>query len=178
MSRIRGRVRRNAASMRGSIVQSAVETIARAEGSSQAAALVRMAEIALATVADTENRYAAYVGDERAAVVIHLTAADLPADTCADGAPPRTPQPRSAERTTDGPPRPYAHIVGGPGLPDSVVQRLTCARGGSARPCRNRTAPCLTSVAPIGWSANGCTARYYCATTAAAHTPAAPIPAT
>jgi hypothetical protein len=46
----------------GAIVQSAVETIARAEGISQAAALVRMAEIALATVADTENRYAAYVG--------------------------------------------------------------------------------------------------------------------
>src|SRR6478672_5691816 len=42
-------------------------------------------------------------------------------------APPHTSQPRSAEGTTDGPPRPYAHIVGGPGLPDSVVQRLTCA---------------------------------------------------
>ena len=111
----------------GAIVQSAVETIARAEGISQAAALVRMAEIALATVADTEKPIRGLRGDERAAVVIHLTAADLPADTCADGAPPRTPQPRSAERTTDGPPRPYAHIVGGPGLPDSVVQRLTCA---------------------------------------------------
>jgi len=60
-------------------------------------------------------------------VIIHLTAADLPADTGADGAPPHTSQPSSAERTTDGPPRPYAHIVGGPGLPDSVVQRLTCA---------------------------------------------------
>jgi Domain of unknown function (DUF222)/HNH endonuclease len=111
----------------GAIVQSAVETIARAEGISQAAALVRMAEIALATVADTEKPIRGLRGDERAAVVIHLTAADLPADTCADGAPPHTSQPRSAERTTDGPPRPYAHIVGGPGLPDSVVQRLTCA---------------------------------------------------
>jgi hypothetical protein len=112
----------------GAIVQSAVETIARAEGISQAAALVRIAEIALATVADTQKPRRGLRGDERAAVVIHLTAADLPANSVADGVPPSaSAQPRSAERTTGGPPRPYAHLVGGPGLPDAVVKRLTCA---------------------------------------------------
>ncbi len=85
-------------------------------------------------------------GDERAAVLIHLTAADLPAaETVAgDAAPHVAGEPRSAERTTGGPfghggsgiaekrrsglaPRPYARVTGGPGLPDTVVKRLTCA---------------------------------------------------
>ena len=85
-------------------------------------------------------------GDERAAVLIHLTAADLPAaETVAgDAAPHVAGEPRSAERTTGGPfghggsgiaekrrsglaARPYARVTGGPGLPDTVVKRLTCA---------------------------------------------------
>ena len=50
------------------------------------------------------------------------------ADTGGDGALPRVPgEARSAERTTAGPPRPYVHVAGAPGLPDAVVQRLTCA---------------------------------------------------
>ena len=126
----------------GAIVQSAIETIARADGVSQAAALVRMAEIALAAVADSEKPVRDLCGHERAAVVIHLTAADLPAaDPVADAAPPRaSAAPRSAERTDpmhhpgvadmrrprQGA-RPYARVAGGPGLPDAVVKRLTCA---------------------------------------------------
>jgi hypothetical protein len=119
---------------RGAVVQSAVETIARAEGLSPAAALVRMAEIALATVADAKTPVRGLRGDERAAVVIHLTAAaltaaDLPAaDPVADSVPPRADAgPRSAERVTSTRPRPYAHLAGGPGLPDHVVKWLTCA---------------------------------------------------
>jgi hypothetical protein len=46
----------------GAIVQSAIETIARAERLDHAAALVRMAEIALAAVADTESRCEGCVG--------------------------------------------------------------------------------------------------------------------
>jgi hypothetical protein len=148
----------------GAIVQSAIETIARAERLDHAAALVRMAEIALAAVADTEKPLRGLRGDERAAVLIHLTAAELPAantgadgappnaaaelpaaNTGADGAPPNAAaEPRSAERTTGDPrshagsgidearhphkaARPYAHVAGGPGLPDAVVKRLTCA---------------------------------------------------
>jgi hypothetical protein len=38
-----------------------------------------MAEIALAAVADTEKPLRGLRGDERAAVLIHLTAAELPA---------------------------------------------------------------------------------------------------
>jgi hypothetical protein len=130
----------------GAIVQSAIETIARAERLDHAAALVRMAEVALAAVADTEKPLRGLRGDERAAVLIHLTAAELPAaNTGADGAPPNAAaEPRSAERTTGDPrshagsgidearhphkaARPYAHVAGGPGLPDAVVKRLTCA---------------------------------------------------
>ena len=130
----------------GAIVQSAIETIARAERIDPAAALARMAEIALAAVADTEKPLRGLRGDERAAVLIHLTAADLPAANAGgDGAPPHAAaEPRSAERTTGDPrsqagsgigeerhprkaARPYARVAGGPGLPDAVVKRLTCA---------------------------------------------------
>ena len=57
---------------RGAIVQSAIETIAGVDGIDQAAALVRMAEIALAAVADTAQPVRGLRGDERAAVIIHL----------------------------------------------------------------------------------------------------------
>src|SRR5882757_3874983 len=63
----------------GAVVQKTVETIARTEGISHADALVRMAEIALAAVND-RNAPRELRGDEHAAVVIHLDAADLPAE--------------------------------------------------------------------------------------------------
>jgi len=80
----------------------------------------------LAAVADTAQPVRGLRGDERAAVIIHLSAADLPSGTT-DGDGGATAEPRSAERVTGGPSRPYAHVAGGPGLPDAVVQRLTCA---------------------------------------------------
>ena len=106
---------------RGAVVQSAVETIARADGLSPAAALVRMAEIALANAADAKTPVRGLRGDEQAAVVIHLTAAELPAaDPVAVGLPSRADTgTRSAERVTSTRPRPYAHLAGGPGLPGS-----------------------------------------------------------
>ena len=71
------------------IVQSAIETIAGVDGIDQAAALVRMAEIALAAVADTAQPARGLRGDERAAVII-ATGSVPPtwpsADTGADGA--------------------------------------------------------------------------------------------
>ena len=114
---------------RGAIVQSAIETIAGVDGIDQAAALVRMAEIALAAVADTAQPVRGLRGDERAAVIIHLSAADLAAaDTGADGASRQASgEPRSAERAAVGRPGLYGRVAGGPGLPDAVVQRLTCA---------------------------------------------------
>ena len=129
---------------RGAVVDAAVDVLARHEGLNAADALVRLAEIGLAALADVDAPRALR-GDERAAVVISLDAARVPptdtsADTPADteqldsgvetvavpmSKPTLTP-PRSAE---PAPPRvrPYARIAGGPGLPDRVVQRLLCA---------------------------------------------------
>ena len=135
-------------------------------------------------------------GDERAAVLIHLTAADLPAaETVAgDAAPHVAGEPRSAERTTGGPfghggsgiaekrrsglaGRPYARVTGGPGLPDTVVKRLTCAgRIRTAVHDQDGTVPDLGRS--HRWSARGCTGHYSCAMLAAALTRAAPTPAT
>jgi len=125
---------------RGAVVTSAIETIAAREELSPAAALVRLAEIGLAAVSDTANPPRALRGHERAAVLIHLDAARLPAPTepddekgpvatgNAEAGPPRSAEPahsakpaRSAERG-----RPYARLANGPGLPDRVVERLLC----------------------------------------------------
>ena len=68
-------------------------------------------------------------GDERADLVIHLTAATCPPPIPAPMARYRR-WPPSRVQLNDlaaGPPRPYAHVAGGPGLPDAVVQWLTCA---------------------------------------------------
>jgi len=103
----------------GALVQSAVETIARTEGISSPEALVRMAEIALAATAATTDGSTPHLrGDERAAVIIHLDAAALPAEPTNGGADTA----RSAERD-----RPYARIADGPGLPDRVIKRLLCS---------------------------------------------------
>ncbi|MDQ1494737.1 MAG: hypothetical protein QOG69_1220, partial [Actinomycetota bacterium] len=129
---------------RGAVVDAAIETIARGEGISAADALVRLAEIALAALADAENPPRGLRGDERAAVVIHLDESRLPAPAApdaigerADGATAAedTGVPRSRER---GRPdasvsrsrvrgRPNGRIAGGPGLPDRVIERLVCA---------------------------------------------------
>lgn len=95
---------------RGALVQAALEKIATAEQISKPEALVRLAEIGLAAMADADRPPRELRGDERAAVVIHLDAARLPEP--ADG---------SAE-----PARPAARVDRGPGLPDAVVRRLLC----------------------------------------------------
>lgn len=59
---------------RGELVQSAVASVARAEGLNYADALVRMSEIALAAVNDSEHPPRPLRGDERAAVVVHVDA--------------------------------------------------------------------------------------------------------
>lgn len=101
---------------RGAVVDAAIERIAAAEGITLSDALVRLAEFGLEALADGEKPAKVRRGQERAAVVIHLDAARVPA--------PADPE-RSAER--DDPPRPYAHVENGPGLPDRVVQRLLCS---------------------------------------------------
>jgi hypothetical protein len=88
---------------RGAVVQHVVETIARAEGIDAAAALVRMAELALVSLNDSEHPPRPVRGDELAAVTVHVNAADL-----------------SGRR------RPAGRIADGPGLPASVTARLMC----------------------------------------------------
>lgn len=112
----------------GALVRSAIETVARAEGLDPAQALVRLAELALAAVNDRAHPPRPLRGDERAAIVIHLDAAAIPAAPApgaaipARGAPESSSTPsRSAERGW-----PYARIDGGPGLPNAVVERLLC----------------------------------------------------
>jgi hypothetical protein len=69
---------------RGAIVDAAVEAIAHGEGISPTDALVRVAEIGLTTLADAENPPRGLRGDERAAVVIHVDAAQVPAPRSAE----------------------------------------------------------------------------------------------
>ncbi len=94
---------------RGELVQSAVASVARAEGLNYADALVRMSEIALAAVNDSEHPPRPLRGDERAAVVVHV-------DATSD----RPDNPKS--RAT-----PRARIEDGPALDDGVVERLLCS---------------------------------------------------
>jgi hypothetical protein len=108
----------------GALVQSAIETVARREGITQAEALTRMAEIALAAMSSTEQPAPSLRGDEYAATVIQLDAAAIPPETTATEGEHTEPERGSAEPPW---PRPYARIQGGPGLPDAVVKRLLCS---------------------------------------------------
>lgn len=56
----------------GSLVASALRALAEREGIGQQQALTRMAEIALAVLADADGELPVLRGDERAAIVIHL----------------------------------------------------------------------------------------------------------
>ncbi len=119
---------------RGAVVGAAIDAITQREGCTPAQALERLAHITLASLADAGNPPRDLRGDERAAVVIHLDAARVPAhEVPARSAEPDpnddSTEPRSAERDSGDPPlvaRPYARVAGGPGLPDRVVQRLIC----------------------------------------------------
>src|SRR5665213_4610678 len=136
-------------------------------------ALTRLAEIGLASLADTKNPTRELRGDERAAVVIHLDAARVPprsaerdpGDASCD--PNEMPVPRSAERDPDDAPivgRPYARIAGGPGLPDRIVLRLLCE--GRIRTVINGSA---TNVLDVGRSHRLVTDRQYRALLARQH---------
>ncbi|HVU82390.1 MAG TPA: DUF222 domain-containing protein, partial [Rhodanobacteraceae bacterium] len=95
---------------RGVMVQAALEKIAAAEEISKPEALVRLAEIGLASLADADKPSRELRGDERAAVVIHLDVDRI----------------SSTENGSAEPTRPIARIDRGPGLPTAVVQRLLC----------------------------------------------------
>ena len=117
---------------RGELVAAALRKVAEAEELSATDALVRLAEIGLAALADAQNPPRGLRGDERAAIVVHLDASKMSHPThdeapaasgervAGDGS--DSPALRSAEPT-----RPCARIANGPGLPDRVMQRLLCA---------------------------------------------------
>jgi hypothetical protein len=113
---------------KGAVVAAAIGAIVQRDGGSPADALVRLAEIGLAALADATNPQRQLRGHERAAVVIHVDAVAVPPRP-AERNPDHSPMPRSAERDAQEAPtvaRPYARVAGGPGLPDRVVQRLLC----------------------------------------------------
>lgn len=135
---------------RGALVENAVAKVAEAEGITHVDALVRLAEIALAALnhrADGPPR--TLRGDERAAVVLHVTAAAVPSEQssqpstsnqstsrpCAPNEPAVSvtallagaARPRSRERGDQAGPLPFAWLDDGPGLPRRVVERLLCA---------------------------------------------------
>jgi len=120
---------------RGALVGAAIDAIVQRDGCTPAQALLQLAEIALAILAEGKKPPRELRGDERAAVVIHLNAARVPprsAQRDPDDASCDQDQvavPRSAERDPGDAPllgRPYARVAGGPGLPDAVVKRLLC----------------------------------------------------
>jgi hypothetical protein len=143
---------------RGALVAAAIDAIAQRDGGIAADALLRLAEIGLAALADAQHPPRELRGDERATVVIQVDAARVPARS-----PERDPDaaaiPRSAERDPGDPPlaaRPYARVAGGPGLPDRVVARLICDG-------RIRTVihDCASNVLDVGRSHRLVTDRQY-----------------
>ncbi|HEX7106911.1 MAG TPA: HNH endonuclease [Acidothermaceae bacterium] len=102
---------------RGALVDAAITKLADADGVAKVDALVRLAEIGLAALADADNPPRELRGDERAAVVIHLDPAKMRSDHIGTAA--------LADASSE-PDRPAARIDRGPGLPDAVVQRLLC----------------------------------------------------
>jgi hypothetical protein len=64
---------------RGAVVKAALERVAASEQLSPTDALVRLAEIGLAALADADNPPRSLRGDERAAIVIHLDSSRLAA---------------------------------------------------------------------------------------------------
>lgn len=98
---------------RGALVARALRELARAQDITQTEALIRLAEIGLATLADDADAPRPLRGDERAAVVIHLDESRIPAS--------------NGSREPSAGTRPYARIEDGPGLPAPVIERLLCS---------------------------------------------------
>ena len=109
----------------GALLDAALAKVARAEGITSAQALVRMAEWAMAIVADERPAPRELRGDERAALVIHVDTDTYPAENPANAG-----QPRSAEREPDSKAdsdAPAGRVAAGPGLSQEVIERLACA---------------------------------------------------
>ncbi len=88
---------------RGAVVKAALERVAASEQLSPTDALVRLAEIALAALADADNPPRSLRGDERAAVVIHLDASRLAAISQPATREPATGEPAAREPATGEP---------------------------------------------------------------------------
>jgi hypothetical protein len=92
----------------GALLRAAIDAVARNEGITHAQALTRMAEIALATIG-ADGEAPSLLGPELAAIQIHVDAGRVVPDT-------------GAEPASSG-----GRIVGGPGLPQRVLERLLCS---------------------------------------------------
>ena len=103
---------------RGAVVGSVLDAICQRDGCSGIDALLRLAEIGLAALADGKNPPRELRGHERAAVVIHLQAERVPARSAERdldgvlGDPDQMPVPRSAERDPDHQAVPRSHERG------------------------------------------------------------------
>ena len=97
----------------GALVDAALAAVGQKERLNQAESLVRLAEIALAVLAD-EGTAPSLRGDQFAAIQVEVNAAEL-LDDGPDAA-------RSRE-----PGRPAGRIADGPGLPRRVLDRLLCS---------------------------------------------------
>lgn len=99
----------------GKLVDAAIAAVARTEKITHAEALVRMAEVALITVNDSEHPPRPLRGDERAAIVVHVNASDIPREEC------------SAEHSAHSEDAaPAGRLQDGPGLPWPVIEKLLC----------------------------------------------------
>jgi hypothetical protein len=83
---------------RGALVSAAIEAIMARDDCSPAQALFQLAQISLASLADTNNPRRELRGDERAAVIIHLDAAQVPLPRSAERDPTDLTVSRSPER--------------------------------------------------------------------------------
>ncbi len=109
----------------GAIVDAALAAVGAKEELSQADALVRIAEIALAALA-AEGDAPSLRGDQFAAVQVEVDAAALLAPDATDDPhePPTADEPIGSR---EPPRRPAGRIVDGPGLPRRVLDRLLCS---------------------------------------------------
>lgn len=120
----------------GALLDAALDAVQAAapvgERLTAAEALVRMAEITLAALADAPEPPRLPRGDERAALVLHLHATRDAAPEPTTNSEPEPTNPRAAveggsrEPRTAGP-LPLARLQDGPGIPGHVLERLTCA---------------------------------------------------
>lgn len=118
----------------GALVESVISTVARADGLTRAEALVRIAEIALAAVNDSTNPPRPLRGDEHAAIVVHIDAADIPATPGGSKPPDEAEAPdRSTAASSSRQQEPAVRagaaagrLMNGPGLRWPVIERLLC----------------------------------------------------